>query len=78
MTKVVAKLPLPLGLQFKEWGAVVAEQLSSFGVSAPLDDAAWKEWACALFYVPELAAAPTPMEFETWSGWADRFVETFS
>jgi len=70
-------IPLPSGLKFSDWGAVVAEQLASFGVPHPSSDADWKVWACALFYVPALTARglPSPDSYGTWDKWAERFVE---
>ena len=78
-TSIVSKLPSPNGLKFYQWGSAVSEQLAAFGVAPPSEvDDHWKEWACGLFYIPALGAAPTPMEFESWDAWAARFVETFS
>ena len=76
MIKGAAFLPLPEGLKFSEWGALVAEQFAQFGVSAPYNDDSWKTWVCALFYVPELAAMNIPgaAGFDTWSDWADQFI----
>ena len=69
-------LPEPYGMEFVEWGAIVAEQLASFGVSAPYNNDSWKTWVCALFYVPELVAMniPTADGFDDWSEWAKQFI----
>lgn len=71
-----AFLPEPSGLTFSQWGAVVAEQLSQYGVSAPYNDDSWKTWVCALFYVPELVAMniPSAEGFDTWEPWAEQFI----
>lgn len=70
-------LPQPQGLLFSDWAAQVAEQLSQYGVSGPNSDD-WKTWACALFYVPQLAGQniPEPHGFTDWSSWASRFIES--
>ena len=78
MSKLTATFPNPLGLEFNQWGSVVAEQLAAYGVVTPAESDQWKDWACGLFYIPALAEAPTPMEFEKWEDWASRFIETFS
>jgi hypothetical protein len=69
-------LPQTEGLTFMEWGALVAEQLAAFGVSAPYNEDSWKTWVCALFYVPELVEAniPTAEGFENWVEWANQFI----
>lgn len=76
MIKNTNFLPLPEGLKFSEWGALVAEQLAQYGVSAPYNEDSWKTWVCALFYVPELAAMNIPGAdgFENWSDWAQQFI----
>jgi hypothetical protein len=68
--------PDPHGLKFSEWGAVMAEQLAAYGVSAPTDDDGWKTWVCALFYVPELVSMNIPGAdgFDDWSDWATQFI----
>lgn len=68
--------PLPGGLQFRQWSSVVAEQLAEYGVTAPTEDIAWKEWACSLLAIPELAFIPSPLEFPAWDAWAERVLET--
>lgn len=70
-------LPQPYGLKFTDWGALVAEQLATYGVSAPTNEDAWKDWVCTLFYIPELTALgiPSPEQFPNWQSWADRFLE---
>jgi hypothetical protein len=69
-------LPEPFGLKFTEWGAIVAEQLAQYGISAPSNDDSWKTWVCALFYVPELASMNIPGGdgFDDWSLWAQQFI----
>lgn len=69
-------LPEPAGMQFEQWGAVVAEQLAAYGVSAPYNSDSWKTWVCALFYVPELVAMniPSAEGFESWEPWAAQFI----
>jgi len=76
MTQNTSFLPSPEGLKFSEWGAVVAEQLAQYGISAPYNEDSWKTWVCALFYVPDLAAMNIPSAdgFESWSDWAERFI----
>ena len=71
-------VPEPYGLKFTEWGAIIAEQLASAGVASPIDDASWKTWVCALFYVPELAAnnIPTADGFSSWQEWATLFIDS--
>ena len=70
-------LPEPVGIKFTDWGALAAEQFATYGVSAPIDENAWKTWVCALFYVPELTALgiPSPEQFPDWQSWAKRFLE---
>lgn len=70
-------LPQPYGLKFTDWGALVAEQLATYGVSAPINEDAWKTWVCALFYIPELTALgiPSPEQFPDWQTWAQRFLD---
>jgi hypothetical protein len=69
-------LPQPQGLKFLQWGALVAEQLAEYGISSPDNEAAWKDWASALLYVPELATIPDPNSFDLWDDWASRVLET--
>ena len=71
-----AFLPDPSGLKFTHWGALVAEQLAPYGISAPYNEDSWKTWVCALFYVPELVSMNIPSAdgFEDWSAWAERFI----
>ena len=68
--------PDPIGLQFVEWGAIVAEQLAPFGVAPPINEDSWRTWVCALFYVPELVALniPQPEGFDDWREWAQQFI----
>lgn len=69
-------LPEPYGLEFKDWGSIVAEQLAAFGVSAPYNNDSWKTWVCALFQVPELVSMniPTADGFDDWAEWAKQFI----
>jgi hypothetical protein len=69
-------VPQPYGLKFTDWGALVAEQLATYGVAAPINEDAWKTWVCALFYIPELTALgiPSPEQFPNWQTWAERFI----
>lgn len=78
MSLTSTTFPNPDGLKFHEWGAVVAEQLASYGVAAPLGsgDDGWKTWVCALFYVPELVSLniPSAEGFDSWADWANQFI----
>lgn len=78
MTTPSFTLPEPSGLQFAQWGSVAAEQLAVYGVSPPGAETSWKEWACGLFFIPELVASniPSPEGFETWDAWACPFIES--
>ena len=68
--------PEPYGLKFEAWGAIVAEQLSSFGIAAPINEDGWKTWVSALFQVPELVSMNIPVadNFDDWSAWAEQFI----
>lgn len=68
-------IPEPQGLEFAEWGSLVAEQLEAYGVSAPRSET-WQDWVSALFYVPALAqlGIPTVEGFATWQAWAAQFI----
>lgn len=70
-------IPRPQGLKFAAWGALVAEQLAQYGILKPTSEAAWKQWASSLLYIPELAVIPSPLGFKDWTTWASRFYETF-
>ena len=76
MAKITTLFPVPTGLKFEQWGAIVAEQLAPFGVSAPLDEDSWKTWVCALHQVPDLVSMniPTPDGFQSWDAWAEQFI----
>ena len=76
MSTISVIVPEPFGLKFSEWGALVAEQLAQYGVSAPINDDSWKTWVCALFYVPELVSMNIPGGdgFDDWSQWAQQFI----
>ena len=76
MSTISVTVPEPFGLKFSEWGALVAEQLAQYGVSAPINDDSWKTWVCALFYVPELVSMNIPSGdgFDDWSDWAQQFI----
>ena len=76
MSTISVTVPEPFGLKFSEWGALVAEQLAQYGVSAPINDDSWKTWVCALFYVPELVSMNIPGGdgFDDWSQWAQQFI----
>ena len=69
-------LPDPSGLEFVQWGAVVAEQLATYGVAMPYNNDSWKTWVCALFYVPELVSMniPSADHFDDWRDWANQFI----
>jgi hypothetical protein len=71
-----AHLPEPQGLEFTQWGSVVAEQLAQYGVAMPYNNDSWKTWVCALFYVPELVSMniPSADQFDNWQDWADQFI----
>ena len=73
---ITVALPQPWGLQFVPWGSLVAEQLAEFGILAPVDEAAWKEWASSLLMIPELATIPDPNSFPSWQEWASRVIES--
>lgn len=68
--------PDPYGLKFGDWGAIVAEQLAAYGISAPINDDGWKTWVSALFEVPQLVAMNIPRAdgFNDWSEWANQFI----
>ena len=74
--KISTTFPEPRGLKLAEWGAVVAEQLASSGVSAPHDENDWKAWVSALHQVPSLVSMniPGPDGFDSWQDWAERFI----
>ena len=76
MKQILTIVPSPEGLKFEEWGALLAEQLARYGVSAPLSDSGWRTWVCALFQVPELVSMniPGPDGFENWQDWAKQFI----
>lgn len=69
-------LPEPEGLKFTDWGAIVAEQLAQYGVSAPLDEEGWKTWVSALFYTQDLVSKNIPSAdgFDDWRSWAQQFI----
>lgn len=69
-------VPTPQGLSFVEWGSLVSEQLSSYGVQAPVAEDSWKTWVAALFYVPELSTLNVPSAdgFASWQDWAQQFI----
>ncbi len=73
---ISAYFPEPYGLKFTDWGAIIAEQLAPFGVSAPYNETSWKTWVSALHEVPELVAMNIPRAdgFEDWSEWANQFI----
>lgn len=68
--------PLPDGISFTDWGAIIAEQLSAYGISAPMDEDSWKTWVSALFEVPQLVAMNIPQSdgFDDWTDWAQQFI----
>lgn len=69
-------IPEPYGLEFTDWGAIVAEQFAAFGIGAPYNSDSWKTWVSALFEVPELVAMNIPKAdgFDDWSAWANQFI----
>lgn len=75
MSDIRAFIPDPIGLEFRAWGALVAEQLAANGVSAPTNDG-WREWGSQLLMNPQLAAIPEPYGFNDWREWARRLLET--
>jgi hypothetical protein len=76
MTTLSTYFPNPEGLKFTEWGAVVAEQLATYGVAAPINEDGWKTWVCALFMVPDLVSLniPTADGIDSWQQWAEQFI----
>lgn len=74
--KISTFFPDPYGLKFEQWGAVVAEQLAAYGISAPMDETGWKTWVSALFEVPQLVSMNIPRAdgFDSWSAWAEHFI----
>ena len=75
MTTLSIIAPKAYGLTFMEWGSLVAELLAAYGVAAPLSEADWQSWVCALFYIPEVTAKNIPYadQFISWQPWADNF-----
>lgn len=71
-----AVIPDPSSLEFLVWGNLVAEQLATYGVDAPTSEELWREWACSLLYVPQLADVPDPTAFGSWREWGTRLLET--
>ena len=74
--KISTYFPEPGGLKFQVWGAIVAEQLAAYGVSAPLNDDGWRTWVSALFQVPQLVSMNIPQAsgFDSWTDWAENFI----
>ena len=74
--KISTYFPEPYGLKFEDWGAIVAEQLAGYGISAPINEDSWKTWVAALFEVPQLVAMNIPQSdgFNSWSDWANQFI----
>jgi hypothetical protein len=70
-------IPIPYGLHFLQWGALVAEQLAQFAILAPDDEDKWREWGSNVVSLNDFAYAPSPNEFLDWREWACRFRETF-
>jgi hypothetical protein len=73
--KLKPTIPLPHGLKFTEWAALVVEALSKYGVQNPVSEDQWAEWANSLLYNPELATIPSPYGFNSWLDWASRVTE---
>lgn len=71
-------IPQPQGLQFVEWGTLVAEQLATYGVPAPVSEATWQEWAQQLLQEPQLGLAPFPVGYSSWTDWASQFRDAFA
>lgn len=73
---ISAYFPEPGGLKFSAWGAIVAEQLAQYGISAPYNDDSWRTWVSALHEVPDLVAMNIPRTdgFDEWSEWAKQFI----
>lgn len=74
-----ALLPTPIGIKFTDWASVVAEQLSTYGVSVPPDEAQWRDWA-AYFSSGAIpgAVVPNPYGFDGWQSWASALIGTIS
>jgi hypothetical protein len=70
-------IPAPQGIEFTEWGTLVAEQLAAYGVQAPANNDAWIEWGSNLLHEPQLGLAPAPQGFGDWRDWASSFRSTF-
>lgn len=71
-------IPQPQGLQFVQWGAIVAEQLAGFGIQAPANEENWQEWGSSLLHEPQLGLMPSPLGFNNWHDWASSFKATFA
>lgn len=69
-------IPVPIGITFELWAALVAEQLADLGVSSPLPGQDWREWAQSLLNFPALVSFPDPYGFSKWDDWAVRTLET--
>jgi hypothetical protein len=72
-----ASIPQPQGIEFAQWGSLVAEQLAGYGIQAPVQGDAWQEWAASLLHEPALGLLPSPLGFNDWRDWASSFRATF-
>ena len=69
-------IPSPLGMEFRPWANIFAEQYADVGVSAPDAGMSWQDWACSLLNFQQLVSLPEPYGFNDWQDWAVRTLET--
>lgn len=72
----MAFIPLPDGLTFEEWSAVVVEQYADQGIPEYYPtEVEWASWGQRLQEIDELAYLPDTAGFAEWRAWAMRVYE---
>jgi hypothetical protein len=66
----------PRFLTVREWTDAMTVDLDTYGPLPRLDDdEKWRDWAVAVITLPGISvfSPPSPVEFDDWRTWADRF-----
>ena len=71
---------LPTRMDLVDWANQVSLDLDSYGAFGRLDNPEnWQNWAMQFLNNTSLGRNfPNPYDFDVWSDWAERFVQTLS
>lgn len=71
-------IPLPYGLSFFEWSALVAEQypgIDMYDGTGDDQDVSWREWGEKVRLLDDFILVPETWAFAKWQDWGERVVD---